>query len=49
MTQLQVVPCERSARVSAYRVEAAEPGNLAVWTTYAVIVKILSGLESRVQ
>ena len=33
---------------SANCVEAAEPGNLAVWASYAVIVKIVSGLESRI-
>jgi hypothetical protein len=31
---------------SAYRVEAAESGNLAVWTFYAMIVKVICVLES---
>jgi hypothetical protein len=36
-------------RESACCVEKPESGNLAVWTLYAVIVKVVSGLEPRVE
>jgi hypothetical protein len=42
-TDLMIVP--HNTKGSAYRVEAAESGDLAVWAFYAVIIKIVSCLK----